>query len=318
MIYDIDEFKKESAFDAYEEYEEYAEEMRDQKEPSKKEKEDVVDTSNMTGLTWYLSSLKQPLKASEEIEMFNRILEGDHVAWEEFIERNLRLVIPIARYYKGPMELEDAIQEGNLGLIRAVDSFDPTKGFKFSTYATHWIRNYVERARSQKYAPIRIPCHFVEQMNNYRNYVRAYEHRYGFEPSISTIKKDLNLTDEQINQIKLSLLTVASLDKEIDTEDSSGDTLASFIPSEGPLTEDVMIDREMADELITALSKLNIKEQTVINLRFGLDGRRKMTLEEIGQEFGCTREWIRQIENRAIKKLKNSSFHRKWCDDYVM
>lgn len=314
MIYDIDEFEKESDFDAYEM--EYAEEVYDNDEPVKQEDE-RCDTSNFTGLTWYLNSLKKPLKAEEEFEMFNRILEGDHHAWEEFIERNLRLVIPVARYYKGPMELEDAIQEGNLGLIRAVESFDPSKGFKFSTYAIPWIRNYVERARSQKYTPIRIPCHFVEQMNHYKVYVRAYENRYGYEPSVATIKRDLNLTDEQIQQIKISLQSLLSLDKEIETEDHDGTVLADFIPADQDSTEEIVLDKEIVSDMIDALGRLKIKEQTVINLRFGLDGRRRMTLDEIGQEFGCTRERIRQIEKKALEKIQNSSFKRKWEGYYI-
>lgn len=318
MIYDINEFKTENDFDVYDNA--YIEEINDNNEPGKQDvnnEEEKCDTSNLTGLAWYLNSLKAPLKTEEELKMFNRILEGDHRAWEEFIERNLRLVIPIARYYKGTMELEDAIQEGNLGLIRAVESFDPSKGFKFSTYATPWIRNYIERARSQKYTPIRIPCHFVEQINHYRTYVRAYENRYGYKPSIATIKKDLNLTDEQIQQIQISLLSIVSLDKEIDTEDHDSTVLANFIPADQDSTEKIVLDQEMLNDLIDALDRLSIKEKTIINLRFGLDGRNRMTLEEVGQEFGCTRERIRQIEKKALEKIQKSSFKKKWDGYYI-
>ncbi len=265
----------------------------------------VKDTLNL-----YLKDVgKVELLGDKEQEVARRCAEGDEEAKNLLITANLRLVINIAKKYVGRgMSLTDLIQEGNLGLIKAVDKFDYTKGFKFSTYATWWIRQAIERAIADKSRAIRIPVHMVETINKMNRVQHQLTQELGRDPTPEEISEKMNgvLTPEQIqDNLSLSLEPV-SLEKSIN--DSDDTTLEDFIEDKDSETPtDYANSQSLKEQLYSSMKNLNEREQKVLRLRYGLDDNQPRTLEEVGRELGVTRERIRQIEAKAIKKLRNST-----------
>ncbi len=265
----------------------------------------VKDTLNL-----YLKDVgKVELLGDKEQEVARRCAEGDEEAKNLLITANLRLVINIAKKYVGRgMSLTDLIQEGNLGLIKAVDKFDYTKGFKFSTYATWWIRQAIERAIADKSRAIRIPVHMVETINKMNRVQHQLTQELGRDPTPEEISEKMNgvLTPEQIqDNLSLSLEPV-SLEKSIN--DSDDTTLEDFIEDKDSETPtDYANSQSLKEQLYSSMKNLNEREQKVLRLRYGLDDNQPRTLEEVGRELGVTRERIRQIEAKAIRKLRNST-----------
>ena len=265
----------------------------------------VKDTLNL-----YLKDVgKVELLGDKEQEVARRCAEGDEEAKNLLITANLRLVINIAKKYVGRgMSLTDLIQEGNLGLIKAVDKFDYAKGFKFSTYATWWIRQAIERAIADKSRAIRIPVHMVETINKMNRVQHQLTQELGRDPTPEEISEKMNgvLTPEQIqDNLSLSLEPV-SLEKSIN--DSDDTTLEDFIEDKDSETPtDYANSQSLKEQLYSSMKNLNEREQKVLRLRYGLDDNQPRTLEEVGRELGVTRERIRQIEAKAIRKLRNST-----------
>ena len=246
------------------------------------------------------------LSAEEEKELAIRIEEGDEIARNTLTEGNLRLVVSVAKHYMGKgMQLLDLIQEGNIGLLRAVEKFDYRKGYKFSTYATWWIRQAITRAIADQARTIRIPVHMVETMHRCIKVARALAQTLGREPTVTEIAEEMNLPEEKVRQLLASSQDTLSLESPVGEEEDSriGDFVADEnAPSPYDSTASVMLKEQIAKVLAT----LSERERKVIVMRFGLDDGRERTLEEVGKYFGVTRERIRQIEAKARRKLKQS------------
>ncbi len=244
------------------------------------------------------------LTADEEKELAARMEAGDWAAKQHLIEANLRLVVSIAKRYTGRgMHFLDLIQEGNLGLIKAVDKFDYTKGFKFSTYATWWIRQAITRAIADQARTIRIPVHMVETINKLIRIQRQLVQELGREPEVEEIAAEMDLTPDKIREIMKISQEPVSLEKPIGEEEDSH--LGDFIPDEdAPSPADQAASTLLKEELTKVLSGLTPREEKVLRLRFGLDDGRTRTLEEVGLEFDVTRERIRQIEAKALRKMR--------------
>ena len=251
------------------------------------------------------------LSSDEETELAKRMAEGDTKAKNRLSEANLRLVVSIAKKYVGRgMQFLDLIQEGNLGLLKAVEKFDYTKGFKFSTYATWWIRQAITRAIADQARTIRIPVHMVETISKVKKVSSQLLHETGHDPSAEEIAEKLNMPAERVREIMRIAQDPVSLETPIGEEEDSH--LGDFIPDDdAPAPADAASLMLLKEQLNDVLSTLTDREAKVLKLRFGLEDGRSRTLEEVGKEFDVTRERIRQIEAKALRKLRHPSRSKK-------
>jgi len=276
-----------------------------------------VDDISDDSVRMYLREIgKIPLLTyEEELKLAKKAVAGDRRAKDKMAEANMRLVVSIAKRYSGRgLDLLDLIQEGNTGLLRAVDKFDPEKGFKFSTYATWWIRQAITRAIADQARTIRIPVHMVETINKLMRTQRRMTQELNREPTVEELAKELEMEVEKVEYVMKIKQDITSLDAGVgrDGDDGEDSTLGDFIEDEDTATpEDSASNQLLKEQVKEVLSSLSDREQKIIKMRFGLGGTKSHTLEEVGLEFAVTRERIRQIEAKALMKLRKHKDSKK-------